>query len=239
MAGRLIRRKVVDSTNEEAKGLIAEGAGPWTVIVAEKQIAGKGRFGRGWASPRGGLYLSVILREEIERTPLLSMAASLAVADALESSNLPIAVKWPNDVQVEGAKVAGILVEGLVVGEGYWVIVGIGVNSNVPLDSLPPELNTPATTLRHEVGAPVDNDELLTRLLAALRVRFGGLEDPADLIRTYGERCATLGRDVVVQMKERTLQGRAVRVTESGALVIRRPSGEEVEVTEGTVREPV
>ena len=70
MAGRLIRRKVVDSTNEEAKALIAEGAEPWTVIVAEKQVAGKGRFGRGWASPRGGLYLSVILREEIGRPSL-------------------------------------------------------------------------------------------------------------------------------------------------------------------------
>ncbi len=238
MAGRLIRRNVVDSTNEEAKGLIAEGAEPWTVIVAERQVAGKGRFGRGWASPRGGLYLSVILREELERTPLLSMAASLAVADALEGWNLPVAVKWPNDVQVGGAKVAGILVEGLVAGEGYWVIVGIGVNSNVPLDRLPPQLNAPATTLRHEVGAPVDNEELLTHLLAGLRRRFGGLEDPAHLIQAYGGRCATLGRDVVVHMKEGALRGRAVSVTESGALVIRRPSGEEVEVTEGTVREP-
>ncbi len=238
MAGRLIRRKVVDSTNEEAKALIAEGAEPWTVIVAEKQVAGKGRFGRGWASPRGGLYLSVILREEIGRTPLLSMAASLAVVDALESWNLPVAVKWPNDVQVGGAKVAGILVEGLVAWEEYWVVVGIGVNSDVPMDRLPPRLKTPATTLRNEVRAPVDNDELLHRLLATLRVRFGSLEDPADLIQAYRERCTTLGRDVVIQMKEGTLRGRAVSVTESGALVIRRPSGEEVEVTEGTVREP-
>ncbi|MDX1534957.1 MAG: hypothetical protein R3291_05000, partial [Thermoplasmata archaeon] len=69
MATRILRRTVVDSTNEEAKRLAAEGTDPWTVVVAEKQVAGKGRFGRGWASPRGGLYLSVILREELERTP--------------------------------------------------------------------------------------------------------------------------------------------------------------------------
>ncbi|MFQ5919424.1 MAG: biotin--[acetyl-CoA-carboxylase] ligase [Thermoplasmata archaeon] len=238
MAGRLVRRTVVDSTNEEAKTLIADGAEPWTVVVAERQVAGKGRFGRGWASPRGGLYVSVILREALERTPLLSMAASLAVVDALEGWNVPSGVKWPNDVQVGSAKVAGILVEGLLVREAYWVVIGVGVNSDVPLDRLLPQLDTPATTLRDEISAPVDNEELLARLLSALRDRLEGLEDPTRVTQAYRDRCVTLGRDVVVETTEGTLRGRAIDVADSGALILRQSSGEVVEVTEGTLRSP-
>ena len=236
LAGPLIRRTVVESTNEEAKTLIAEGAAPWTVVVADKQVAGKGRFGRRWASPRGGLYLSVILQESLERIPLLSMAASLAVAEALEAWDLPVSVKWPNDVQVGGGKVAGILVEGLVSKEGYWVVVGIGVNSDIPRDKLPRQLDMPATTLRHELGGPVDNEVLLRRLLSALRNLLKD-RDPSEVVQAYRDRYTSLGRDVVVRTREGVLQGRAVTIRESGALVLRRPSGEEVEVTDGTVRE--
>ncbi|MEE9267876.1 MAG: biotin--[acetyl-CoA-carboxylase] ligase [Thermoplasmata archaeon] len=238
MADLLIRRSVVDSTNEEAKTLIAEGAAPWTVVVADKQVAGKGRFGRRWVSPRGGLYLSVILQEALERTPLLSMAASLAVAEALEAWDLPVTVKWPNDVQVGGGKVAGILVEGLVGEEGYWVVVGIGVNSDIPRDKLPKQLDMPATTLRRELGRPVDNEELLLRLLAALRDQLRNLRDPSKVVQAYRDRCTSLGRDVVVQTREGVLRGRAMTIRASGALVLRRPSGEEVEVIDGTVRDP-
>ncbi|MFQ5920257.1 MAG: biotin--[acetyl-CoA-carboxylase] ligase, partial [Thermoplasmata archaeon] len=91
MSWKLVRRKTVDSTNDEAKALIVEGSAPWTVIVAEKQVAGKGRHGRSWASPRGGLYLSVILPQDLDRLPLLSMAASLAVVEALDAWGLPVA----------------------------------------------------------------------------------------------------------------------------------------------------
>ena len=238
MATRVVRLDVVDSTNDVAKALIAEGAEPWTVVVAQKQLSGKGRFGRSWASPRGGLYVSVLLEEELDRLPILSLAASLAVAEALEIWDLPVAVKWPNDVQVGGAKVAGILVEGLVAPEAYWAVVGIGINSDVSLDKLPRRMDTPATTLRQELGGAVDNEELLRRLLAALRDQLRDLRDPSRVLQAYRDRCTSLGRDVVVQTREGVLEGRAVTIRESGALVLRRPSGEEVEVTEGTVREP-
>ncbi|MEE9174468.1 MAG: biotin--[acetyl-CoA-carboxylase] ligase [Thermoplasmata archaeon] len=237
MATRVVRLDVVDSTNDEAKALIAEGAAPWTVVVAQKQLSGKGRFGRSWASPRGGLYVSVLLEEELDRLPILSLAASLAVAEALEIWDLPIALKWPNDVEVGGAKVAGILVEGLVAPEAYWAVVGIGINSDVSRDKLPRRTDTPATTLRQELGGAVDNEELLRRLLAALRDQLRDLRDPSRVLQAYRDRCTTLGRDVVVQTREGVLQGRAVTIRESGALVLRRPSGEEVEVTDGTVRE--
>ncbi len=228
---------MVDSTNEEAKTLIADGAKPWTAVVAEKQVAGKGRFGRYWASPRGGLYVSVILREELERTPLLSMAASLAVVDALEGWNVRADVKWPNDVQIGGAKVAGILVEGLVRPEGYWAVVGIGVNSDVREEKLGGRLDKPATTLRHELGHAVDNEELLSRVLKAFKAYAERSPDPSSIVEAYQERCATLGRDVVIETATGVVRGKAVGVRASGALVVQHPSGEETEVADGTVRE--
>lgn len=238
MPGQLIRRKVVDSTNDEAKALIAEGAEPWTVVVAERQVAGKGRYGRSWASPPGGLYLSVILREALERSAILSMAASLSVVKAIEIWDLPVAMKWPNDVQVDREKVAGILVEGLVGPEDYWAVVGVGVNSDVPLDRLPKRLDMPATTLRHALRDRVDNEDLLARILATFRRLVQGSRDSTDVVQAYRARCDTLGREVQVTTKEGVVQGKAVAIRASGALVIQRPSGEEVEVADGTVREP-
>ncbi|MFQ5908184.1 MAG: biotin--[acetyl-CoA-carboxylase] ligase [Thermoplasmata archaeon] len=237
MAGRIVRRSVVDSTNDEAKALIAEGAAPWTVVVAEKQVAGKGRFGRSWASPRGGLYLSVVLPQELEKLPLLSMAASLAVAEVLDAWGLSVAVKWPNDVQVGNAKVAGILVEGLVRPGGYWAVVGIGVNSDVPTEKLRGRLDNPVTTLRHELGDRVDNEELRTRLLKAFRAYAERLGDPSSIIEAYQDRCVTLGRNVVIETLTGVVQGKAVAVRGSGALVVRQSDGKEREVTDGTVRE--
>ncbi|MFQ5986032.1 MAG: biotin--[acetyl-CoA-carboxylase] ligase [Thermoplasmata archaeon] len=238
MSWKLVRHKAVDSTNDEAKALIAEGAPPWTVIVAEKQVAGKGRHGRSWASPRGGLYLSVILPQEMDRLPLLSMAASLAVAEALDAWGLPVAVKWPNDVQVGGAKVAGILVEGLVRPEGYWAVVGIGINSDVAKERLPRRMDSPVTTLRHELGKAVDNEGLLSRLLAAFQANVDVLENASAIAQAYRGRCVTLGTDVVVETGKGTIQGKAVTIRESGTLVVRVPTGDEVEIADGTVRGP-
>ncbi|MFQ6012233.1 MAG: biotin--[acetyl-CoA-carboxylase] ligase [Thermoplasmata archaeon] len=238
MATRLVRLDAVESTNDEAKALIAEGAEPWTVVIAQKQLRGKGRFGRSWISPRGGLYVSILLRKELEWLPVISMAASLAVGEALASLGLVTSLKWPNDVQVGGAKVAGILVEGLVGPEAYWAIVGIGINSDVSRDRLPGGIDTPATTLREELGGAVDNEELLSRLLRVFRGYVEGLKDPAEIVQAYRDRCATLGRDVVVDTGKGIVRGKAVTIGESGVLVIRQPSGAHVEVADGTVRDP-
>lgn len=233
----IIRREVVDSTNDEARALVAEGAEAWTVIVAEAQVAGKGRFGRTWASPAGGLYLSIILPEKMERFPLLNMVASLSVVDALAHWDMDASVKWPNDVHVRGAKVAGILVEGLVGPEAYWAVVGIGINSDLDLESLPTPVRAQATTLRHELGRDVDNGELLEELLAAFRGWGGQLDEPSRLVNVYASRCSTLNHHVTLETGEGLVRGRAVSIRTSGALVVRTDSGQEVEITDGTVLE--
>lgn len=236
MDWKVLRRDVVTSTNEVAKELVAEGTEPATVVVAAKQIAGRGRFGRRWASPRGGLYVSAILREELRQLPLLSLASALAVVDVLETRGLQATLKWPNDVQVGDAKVAGILVEGIVVAEGYWAVVGIGINSDVYVEDLPVDLEGPATTLRHELGRRVDNETLLADILAALEARLPGREGGADLVARYKALCTTLGQDVTIRTAAGTLEGHAVDVDPQGFLILETPEGERVEVAEGTVR---
>ncbi len=232
----VVRRGVVDSTNEVAKTLIAEGAEPWTVVVAEKQVQGKGRFGRSWSSPRGGLYLSVLLQDELSRLPILALAAGLATAEALEALGLQPRLKWPNDVLLGDRKVAGILVEGIVGAETYWAIIGIGVNTNVTLEALPEGLREGATTLRDALGEKVDNEALLKGLLDALTTAHPAVGKEEAVSRRYREICSTLGRKVKVETADGMLEGKAVDVDASGFLRLQTKEGV-VEVAEGTIVE--
>jgi BirA family biotin operon repressor/biotin-[acetyl-CoA-carboxylase] ligase len=237
MRWNLIRRETVDSTNEVAKDLIARGAEPWTVVLADRQVEGKGRFGRKWSSPRGGLYASVIVQEDLSRLPLVSLAAGVAVVEALTPLGLKPTLKWPNDVLVEGAKVAGILVEGLVRPDAYWAVIGIGINSDVPLDDLPPQLTSRATTLRHLLGRRVDNESLLESLLKALRRWYPSPGKEMELLSRYRALCSTLGSDVVVETGSKRLRGRALDVSAEGLLILETETGERVEVSEGSILE--
>lgn len=232
----VVRRGVVDSTNEVAKTLIAEGVEPWTVVVAEKQVQGKGRFGRSWSSPRGGLYLSLLLHEDLARLPILSLAAGLATAEALESLGLEPRLKWPNDVLLRDQKVAGILVEGIVGPETYWAILGIGINTNVSLEALPEPLRDGATTLREALGEKVDNEALLEALLDALAHAHPPPGEEERVSRRYRERCSTLGRKVKVETADGLLEGKAVDVDASGFLRLQTKEGV-VQVAEGSIVE--
>lgn len=232
----IVRRGVVDSTNEVAKTLIAEGVEPWTVVVAEKQVQGKGRLGRSWSSPRGGLYVSLLLQDSLSRLPILALAAGVATADGLESLGLEPRLKWPNDVLLGDRKVAGILVEGIVGVETYWAIVGIGINSNVALEALPEGLWEGATSLREVLGEKVDNEALLEVLLDALEAAIPAVGEEEAVSRRYREACSTLGRRVKVETADGVLEGKAVDVDASGFLRLQTKDGV-VEVAEGSMVE--
>jgi BirA family biotin operon repressor/biotin-[acetyl-CoA-carboxylase] ligase len=154
--------RLVDSTNARARGLAEGGAPHGTLVTATEQTAGRGRQGRSWAGPPGSaLLMSLVLREH---DALLPLRAGLAVADVADAHAL---VKWPNDVLVDGRKVAGILVEGRP--QEGWAVLGIGVNVAVDLADLPEELQATAGTL----GRPREDVEpFLTELLAALETRL-------------------------------------------------------------------
>lgn len=158
------------STSDEARLLAREGAAHGTVVTAREQTAGRGRVGRSWASPEGNLYLSVLLRLGMApaRLPELSFVAGLAVADMADGFLPPdrrAALKWPNDVLVGGAKIAGILVEQA----DDATIVGIGVN----VAHCPEGTAYPVTSLRAAMNAPPNVDETRTALLVALNTRLG------------------------------------------------------------------
>lgn len=173
----------VDSTNERALAWAAAGAPDGSVIMADEQTHGRGRRGRSWHSPEGGLYLSYIVRDagHLARPSLLTLAAGVAAARAIaDVTGLAVHLKWPNDVMTPGEplKLAGILAEGSSTGSQLdFVVIGIGVN--VSLASVPADLFGRATSLEHELGRAVDRQALAEALMNALdatvgRLRAGG-----------------------------------------------------------------
>jgi BirA family transcriptional regulator, biotin operon repressor / biotin---[acetyl-CoA-carboxylase] ligase len=215
----------VESTNDEARRLAEQGAAAGAVVVAAEQVKGRGRHGRAWASPRGNLYASLLLRPDctIAASAQLSLVASLALAEALLAlapADADVRVKWPNDVLVRGAKVAGLLLESAA--GAYervaWVVVGSGVN----VASAPPDTPYPATALRYEGFPPVTPLDVLERYLAAQdgwleRWRAGGFAAvrPAWLALAFG-----IGDQARLRLGHEVIAGRLVDVTEQGALLV-------------------
>jgi len=163
----------IDSTNARARQLAEQGAADGTVIIADRQSAGRGRLGRRWESPSAvNLYCSILLRPQIpvQQAPQLTFLSAVAVAETLNQLyKLPAKVKWPNDVLVGGKKIAGLLNEMNAETEQiHFVILGIGVNLNMAAEQFPEELNYPATSVLLETGETVDRAlfarELLQRL---------------------------------------------------------------------------
>ena len=215
------------STNAELRDLADAGAPDGTVVVAEHQTAGRGRAGRVWESPPGrGVLLSALTvpGPEHEHASLLSLAAGVAACEAAEAvaDGVEARLKWPNDVMVGDGKAAGILVEGeLVGGEFRFAIVGIGINANHAEGELPEG----GTSLALEVGRAVDRHRLADALLVALEERVADIDDADRFLPAYRRRCATLGREVRVERRGGPLEGTALDVDTSGALVVAGASG--------------
>ncbi len=188
LAGRLGRPRVhlrrTDSTNDRARALAVAGAPHGTLVTAGEQTAGRGRQGRTWSAPAGAaLLMSLVLRDP---PPLLPLAAGVAAA---EVAGPGAEIKWPNDVLLDGLKVAGILVEGRPL-EG-WSVLGIGMNVAVALDALPVDLRGRAGTLGL---APDQVEPTLAALLAALGRWVAA--PPDAVLAAWSERDALLGREV-------------------------------------------
>ena len=215
------RHAVLDSTNRQAADLARAGAPEGVVVVADHQTAGRGRLGRTWEAPPGSsLLMTVLLRPALDATRLhlVTMAVGLAAADACaDVAGFAPELKWPNDLVVRDRKLAGILAEAGFAGSvPQWVVVGIGLNVNWP-EELPPELSGTAVAANHVAGHAVDRERLLVQLLERLARRYSALDSVAE---DYRGRCATIGRDVRVELPGETLRGRAVDVDGAGCLVV-------------------
>jgi BirA family transcriptional regulator, biotin operon repressor / biotin---[acetyl-CoA-carboxylase] ligase len=218
-APALVRLGRVDSTQTVAFALAADGAADRTVVVAQAQTAGRGRHGRLWLDePGASLLTSIILRPRLEpaRLPTLSLAAGVAVVEALERvTGLKPRLKWPNDVLVDGRKLAGILLESRI-GPSPLVVLGIGVN--LAQRVFPADLAERATSVRLAAGRRVDADALLTALLESLDAWRTRLETEgwAPIRERWRALTETLGRRVSID----GVEGVAVDVDEDGALIV-------------------
>jgi BirA family transcriptional regulator, biotin operon repressor / biotin---[acetyl-CoA-carboxylase] ligase len=209
LGGPRLHLRSTDSTNERARALAALGAPHGTLVTTSRQTAGRGRQGRGWVAPEGRALLCSLLLRDAPR--LLPLAAGVAVAAVVGSAAL---VKWPNDVLVDGRKVAGILVEGRP--QEGWAVVGIGLNVAVAPEDLPPELRETAGTLG--LG-PEAIEPTLDRLLEALgRWMTASAEE---VLNAFRARDALLDRPVRWAGGE----GRGVGVDGDGRLVVKTAQG--------------
>ncbi|HEX3468095.1 MAG TPA: biotin--[acetyl-CoA-carboxylase] ligase [Candidatus Elarobacter sp.] len=220
---------VVGSTNDEAKALARAGAPHGTVVSARAQSAGRGRIGRSWASPPGNLYCSVVLRPTVAfaRVAELGFVAALAVGDVVEAriARGTVSLKWPNDVLVDGAKVAGILLECEAAdGSAPWVVAGIGLN----VATAPSGLPYPVASLRAQ-GASIDAPAALDDLLDALRSRLDEWEgDGFARVRVaWLERALRRDGPIRVRSGERELIGRLADLDADGALIVQTAAGRE------------
>ncbi|MDR5683121.1 MAG: biotin--[acetyl-CoA-carboxylase] ligase [Armatimonadota bacterium] len=224
----------VGSTNDVARTLAYMGEPEGTVVVAQTQTAGRGRLGRRWVSPPGGLWFSVILRPIAapHDVPLLGLAAAVAASRGIERAcGVRVGLRWPNDLIVARKKVGGILAEAGP--EIRWVVVGIGINANVEPDRLPEG----ATSLSAVVGEPVDRAALLRAILAELETAYEAFrgEARATLLGQWRERATTLGKRVRVDLPSGTYEGVAESVDEDGALILRLPGGRTKRIVAGEV----
>jgi BirA family biotin operon repressor/biotin-[acetyl-CoA-carboxylase] ligase len=234
IGGRVLHYPSLPSTMEAAREEAARGATEGTVIVANEQTAGHGRLGRAWLSPQGSISVSVVLYPDVADLPYLIMIASLAVARSIEAlTGLEALLKWPNDVLVNGRKVAGILIESSMGRKAVdYAVMGIGININVDM-SVFPEIAATATSLSGELHSSVSRLRVVRRLLVELD---GLYKAPRQAI--YGEwrsRLTTLGRQVCVVSGGDAQYGRAESVTADGGLMLRRDDGSLTRVLTGDV----
>lgn len=231
---RLLVRDRVGSTNDDLQQLARDGAEHGLVLLAHDQQQGRGRRGAQWLAPPGEtLAFSILVRptEAKPHWPRLALATGLAVAEALEEFGVQPGIKWPNDLWIDGRKVAGILVEA---GEDF-VIVGIGIN--VHSTAFAPEIADIATSLRLALGSSPGRDQVLEAVVRRVALRHGRIgADFPQLIDSVKERCVLTGSTVVLTTPSGPKGGVVEGISPTGALLLNSGNGTEALIQADEVR---
>ena len=232
--------ETLNSTNDLAKELAAQGAPEGTVVVAEAQTRGRGRLGREWNSPPGvGLYVSLVLRPMLPpmELPQITLTTAVAVVRAVRRvTGLAPGIKWPNDLLLNGKKLGGILTEMETESDRIrHVVVGLGLNVNNP--GFPPELAATATSLTLAAGRSFSRVHLLQAWLEEFEALYGRFLNQGfpEILEEWKSAAVTLGKMVTVRQGPREISGQAMDVAPDGALLLRTASGEMVRVTSGEI----
>ena len=237
---------VLASTQDRARELARAGSPHGTLVVAGIPTGGRGRLRRAWGSPAGGLWMSLVLRPDLEAAvaPRVTQPAAVAVAKALRGLGADVGIKWPNDLLAEpgGRKICGILAESSLrparpneASRVEHVILGVGLNANLDPKDLGVS-DREVATLRSELGHDADTLDVLRRILRNLQAELERIHDFAAVLEDWRALSLTLGERVLVRRSDGVLEGRALDISPEGALLLQTADGL-VELYEGEVEQ--
>jgi len=232
------------STNIMAKEKVlhrAEGMDEGTLIIAEKQSAGKGRLGREWFSPAGGIWLSIILYPQLFPSYIsrITLMTAVAVVKAIKiCTQIESQIKWPNDILINEKKLCGILTEmNAELDIINWVVVGIGINANIDLRDFPEDIQENTISLKETSGKEISRVKLVQTFLQEFEKYYEKLKrkEFSSILKEWKSCSHTLGKKIRVDIGERIITGEAIEINESGALILKKEDGELAEIISGTI----
>ena len=224
--------KEVSSTNTLAKFLSMNGIADGSVIISEKQTNARGRSGKSWESPLGGVWLSIVLNPHVDyaKLPLITLATGVAVAKTLEKIGVENPeIKWPNDIMINGKKVCGILTEAIAKFNTIEnVIIGVGIDANLDIEEFPEELKSGATTLEKELGRK-GSENLLIKIFLEEFEKISELFDHEgyeEILKEWRKRSYSIGK--IVEVREpfnKNYDAYVLGISREGALVVEKIDG--------------
>ena len=231
---RILFVEEVHSTNDEARRLSGLGEKEGTVVVASSQVKGRGRLGRRWISPPGGIYLSIILKPYISasRLSIITLLSSVAVVRTIRGlTKLDTSVKWPNDIVICGKKVGGVLCEAIK----STIIVGIGINLNTSISLFPSSLKKQVTSIKFELGSNMNSDSVIKILLEEIDKLYRDFlhHKQDEIISEWSALSQTLGNRVRIETTKGVISGHAERIGNRGELLVRGYDGKIKKVYSG------
>ena len=234
-------RKVF-STNSIAKFLANHDAKEGTVLISEIQTNARGRLGKKWEAPEGGIWMSLILRPQVPpaRIGLITLATGVAIAKSIRSLGVDAKIKWPNDVLIHGKKISGVLTEvNATFNEIDWIVVGIGIDSNLKLEDFSEDIRIGTTTLTEELPAKVDENELIAIFLNEFEKVYELYKDGEieTILKDWRDLADTIGKYVnITQTGGKITQGYVVGINNEGSLIIERQDGTLEKIISGELR---
>lgn len=234
--------ETADSTNNLAKQLARQNAPHGLVLISEEQTGGKGRIGRGWASPKSkGLWFSVLLRPNLlpHDAPKSTLLAAVAVCRAVNSvAGVEAKIKWPNDILLNGKKLVGILSEmGAEYGKLNYVVIGIGLNTNAEREDFPTDVQDIAISLHQAATKEFTRSQVLAEILLQMEnlVEEAETKGFAGILEQWRKLNRTTGNKVKVIAQDETYLGKALDIDETGMLIVKRENGVIDKVVAGDV----
>ena len=219
----------------------AEGINEGTLIIAERQSAGKGRLGREWFSPAGGIWFSIILYPQLSPSYIsrITLMTAVAVVKTIKiCTQIKSQIKWPNDILVNEKKVCGILTEmSAELDIINWVVVGIGVNVNIKQQEFPEDIRERTTSLKEVLGKKVLRVKLAQVFLQEFEKYYEILKrrEFSFILKEWKLYSYTLEKKIRVDIGEKIITGEAMDINESGALILKKEDGELIEIISGTI----